>query len=203
MCFVRNIIHLYSIGNNVKHMIILLLIQYFGQRPLFVLSMVEQRLCNWYWSACFFLIKATREGSDQTAHMCRLIWGFAGRTNHIVGNLMSQLICVLLESLGSLCWCWNGLTTPWIYNKDKVSVFLFAAFVKTWILHLGWFPRDYRAVVHEENWAKYPFKRKLYCHRLITFAKGLEPDQARQSVGPDLDPNCLTLMVFLKRMFWK
>ena len=33
---------------------------------------------------------------------------------------------------------------------------------KTWLLHLGWFPRDYRAVVHEENWANCPFKRKLY-----------------------------------------
>ena len=27
---------------------------------------------------------------------------------------------------------------------------------------------------------------------LITFANSLDPDQARQSVGPDLDPNCLT-----------
>ena len=27
---------------------------------------------------------------------------------------------------------------------------------------------------------------------LITFANNLEPDQARQSVGPDLGPNCLT-----------
>ena len=25
--------------------------------------------------------------------MCRLVWAFAGRTYHIVGNLMSQLIC--------------------------------------------------------------------------------------------------------------
>ena len=28
---------------------------------------------------------------------------------------------------------------------------------------------------------------------LITFANSLDPDQARQNVGPDLDPNCLTL----------
>ena len=26
----------------------------------------------------------------------------------------------------------------------------------------------------------------------------MDPDQARQNVGPNLDPNCLTLMVFLK-----
>ena len=28
---------------------------------------------------------------------------------------------------------------------------------------------------------------------LITFASSLDPDQARQKVGSDLDPNCLTL----------
>ena len=38
---------------------------------------------------------------------------------------------------------------------------------------------------------------------LITFANRLEPNQAWQNVGPDLDPNCLTLMVFLKGLFKK
>ena len=28
---------------------------------------------------------------------------------------------------------------------------------------------------------------------LITFANSLDPDQARQNVAPDLDPNCLIL----------
>ena len=32
-----------------------------------------------------------------------------------------------------------------------------------------------------------------FCCLLITFANSLNPDQARQNVGPDLDPNCLTL----------
>ena len=27
---------------------------------------------------------------------------------------------------------------------------------------------------------------------LFAFANSLDPDQARQNVGPDLDPNCLT-----------
>ena len=27
----------------------------------------------------------------------------------------------------------------------------------------------------------------------VTFANSLDPDQARHIVGPDLDPNCLTL----------
>ena len=29
-----------------------------------------------------------------------------------------------------------------------------------------------------------------FCHLLITFANSLDSDQARQNVGPDLDPNC-------------
>ena len=31
------------------------------------------------------------------------------------------------------------------------------------------------------------------CRLLITFANSFDPDQARHIVGPDLDPNCLTL----------
>ena len=36
---------------------------------------------------------------------------------------------------------------------------------------------------------------------LITLANSLDPDQDRQNAGPDLDPNCLTLIVFLKELF--
>ena len=36
-----------------------------------------------------------------------------------------------------------------------------------------------------------------FCRPLITFDKSLDPDQARQNVEPDLDLNCLTLMVIL------
>ena len=38
---------------------------------------------------------------------------------------------------------------------------------------------------------------------LITFANSLDPDQARQNVGPNLVSNCLTLKVFLKEFFEK
>ena len=31
------------------------------------------------------------------------------------------------------------------------------------------------------------------CRLLITFANSLDPDQDRQNIGPDLDPNHLTL----------
>ena len=32
-----------------------------------------------------------------------------------------------------------------------------------------------------------------FCRLLIAFAIGLDPDQDRRNVGPDLDPNRLTL----------
>ena len=35
----------------------------------------------------------------------------------------------------------------------------------------------------------------------MTFANSLDSDQALQNVRPELDPNCLTLMVFLKEFF--
>ena len=38
-------------------------------------------------------IQAASKDSDQTAHMRRLILGFAGRTYHVVGNLISRLKC--------------------------------------------------------------------------------------------------------------
>ena len=31
-----------------------------------------------------------------------------------------------------------------------------------------------------------------FCCMLINFVNSLDRDQARQNVGPDLDPNCLT-----------
>ena len=37
-----------------------------------------------------------------------------------------------------------------------------------------------------------------FCHLLKTFANSLDQDQDQQNVGPDLDPNCLTLLVFNK-----
>ena len=40
-------------------------------------------------------------------------------------------------------------------------------------------------------------------HLLITFSNSLDPDQARQNVGPNLDPNCLTLMIFMNFFFEK
>ena len=38
---------------------------------------------------------------------------------------------------------------------------------------------------------------------MISLTNSLDPDEARQSVSPDLDPNCLTLIVFLKEYFYK
>ena len=42
-----------------------------------------------------------------------------------------------------------------------------------------------------------------FYHLLITFVNSLDPGQDWQNVGPELDPNCLTLMAFLKEFFEK
>ena len=42
------------------------------------------------------------------------------------------------------------------------------------------------------------------CRLLMSFVNRLDPDQARQNVGPDLDPNCLTIWwYYWKKWFWK
>ena len=40
----------------------------------------------------------------------------------------------------------------------------------------------------------------LYC-LLITLAKNFDQNQARQNVGPDLNPKFLTLIIFLKEFY--
>ena len=42
-----------------------------------------------------------------------------------------------------------------------------------------------------------------FCRLLITFANSLDPDQALHLVGPDLDPNCLTLWWYTWKIFLK
>ena len=42
-----------------------------------------------------------------------------------------------------------------------------------------------------------------FCHLLITFANSLDPDQAQQIVGPDLDPNRLILWWYSQKNFLK
>ena len=42
-----------------------------------------------------------------------------------------------------------------------------------------------------------------FCGLLATFANSLDPDLSRHSVRPDLDPSCLTLLLFLNEYFEK
>ena len=41
------------------------------------------------------------------------------------------------------------------------------------------------------------------CCLLTTIANSLDPDQDPENVGPDLDPNCLSLTHFLKKLILK
>ena len=43
----------------------------------------------------------------------------------------------------------------------------------------------------------------ICCYLLLTFANCLYQDQACQSIGHDIDPNSLTLTIFLKEFFEK
>ena len=55
-------------------------------------------------------IQATSKGYNQTACLCRLMWGFAGRTYNIVGNRISRLICIydlLLNHFPASCAFWS------------------------------------------------------------------------------------------------
>ena len=45
--------------------------------------------------------------------------------------------------------------------------------------------------------------RAASCHLLITFANSLDPDQARQNVGPDLDPKWFDIDGNPERIFGK
>ena len=45
-----------------------------------------------------------------------------------------------------------------------------------------------------------PASGKFHC-LLMIFANSLDPDQDGQKIGPDLDPNHLTLIVLLKDIF--
>ena len=44
------------------------------------------------------------------------------------------------------------------------------------------------------------FASGFFCRLLIIYTNSLDPDQDRQNVGPDLDPNSFTLR---QRIFWK
>ena len=41
----------------------------------------------------------------------------------------------------------------------------------------------------------------IFCGLSITNANSLDPDQARQNIGPDLDPNCEFLVIFQTEFF--
>ena len=47
-----------------------------------------------------------------------------------------------------------------------------------------------------------PASEDFHC-LLTNFANSFDADQALHSVGPDVDPNCLTLMLFLMDFFLK
>ena len=50
---------------------------------------------------------------------------------------------------------------------------------------------------------KYDYLVTSQCHLLIILSNSLDPDQAGQYIRPDLDPNCLTLIVYIQVFFFE
>ena len=92
-------------------------------------------------------------------------------------------------------------------KRDSILLFCFYFSTKTYIVgtlckHLGERLPISTAInvfmVKQDRYCKFLVEKLLlwysdYGRLLITFANSLDPDQDRQDVGPDLDPNCLTL----------
>ena len=75
----------------------------------------------------------TSKGTDQAARMHRLIGGFAGRTYHIVGNLMSWLIQFKVFMMFKE----NGICIKIYFFSEKIDTSLdliemFEAWEKHW-----------------------------------------------------------------------
>ena len=104
--------------------------------------------------------QATRKGSDQTAHMRRLIWAFDGRTYYIVGNLMLRLIwkttlkihldlsqtfkCAFNETLNGTC---TGNSPKYLRSKlmSRVSEFYRNPALNWWHF-LRWIDEHLRSI---------------------------------------------------------
>ena len=85
----------------------------------------------------------TSRGSDQTARMRRLIWGFAGCTYHIVGNLMHWLYLL-----------WKNLTVNKMLNSQ--------------MCHVG-LNTDFSVTIFRINFIDYKQELSfLHCHMLNT-----------------------------------
>ena len=49
------------------------------------------------------------------------------------------------------------------------------------------------SLLSADFFSKLPFSKKISFRNTIRVSNGLDPDQDRQNVGPDLDPNCLKI----------
>ena len=94
---------------------------------------------------------------------------------------------------------WSG-TLVWSHGEVNGQWFLIIVIEDSTRLGvcLSWpeLIADYMSVLSYSNSVNYNMHTLLFisqCHLLLTFANSLDLDQARQNVGPDLGPICLTL----------
>ena len=78
----------------------------------------------------------------------------------------------------------------WVSFEYKTSVFLCASFGRSASVQINTF--NVRSFLITACFSSF-FASSGFCHLLITLANSLDPDQDQLNVGPDLDPNSLTL----------
>ena len=89
-------------------------------------------------------IQATSKGSDQTARMHRLVWAFAGRIYHIVGNLMPRLKYFQPQII-----LWReGNNEPVLTSEDKESCLMarYSVHLNVKTFYLFWHHNEARLV---------------------------------------------------------
>ena len=78
----------------------------------------ESSLCAQWVAKDPSFLSVDSEDSDQTGRMHRLIWVFAGRTDHLVGFVMRRLI---YEKNGTKIFiCWNNCSLYSLYTLHDI-----------------------------------------------------------------------------------
>ena len=117
--------------------------------------------------------------------LCNSAWGRPGSlTGDMYFDLRSELNKLGPEPSGRLSSGDSILPGPFLVNKSPPE------------------KKKKKVVILTEQFNSFPACGD-FCRLLITFANSLDPDQAWQNVGPDLDPNCLTLWLYCWKIFLK
>ena len=181
-------------------------------------AMLDEWQTTWTLTGCtFFIIMVT---TSNYYHNYHLSWIFALESNRAVNTTKVKASrSTYLTTLSGITRCMLGEQTCICFANDQVV----GRCTKVWTVQRSRFSQKciHNFLIflffHENGmlwvlaWIQehvfialnsFPASGELY-HLLKTFANSLDPDQAWQNVGPDLDPNCLTLWWYFWKFFLK